>query len=125
MAVSPCDWIITNPPYRRPTVDLIANDVLAMVRGGYVKGAAMLMRSNWDLAQRRTELFASPYYRGQTRLRFRPWWSEDRKCQPIHAYSWQVWTTTGEGPAPVVRYWPLPSVAGGGSGGDSPAVAAA
>ena len=46
----------------------------------------------------------SGLYRGQTRMRFRPWWSGDRKAQPIHNYVWHVWAPgVGE---PVIRYWP-------------------
>ena len=97
-------WIVTNPPYKRGLVDDIASSIVAGVRNGDIEGAALLMRANWDLAACRAELFADPLYRGQTRMRFRPWWSEDRKAQPIHNYVWHVWTT-GEG-EPVIRYWP-------------------
>jgi len=99
-----CGWIVTNPPYRRVLVDQIANDVVFQVRCGLADGAAMLMRANWDMAACREALFADPLYRGQTRMRFRPWWSEDRTAQPIHNYAWHVWAE-GQG-EPVVRYWP-------------------
>jgi hypothetical protein len=98
---------VTNPPYKRGLVDEIANDVVFQVRCGMAEGAAMLMRANWDMAACRSALFSDPLYRGQTRMRFRPWWSEDRKAQPIHNYVWHVWAD-GEG-EPVIRYWPCPS----------------
>lgn len=100
-------WIVTNPPYKRGVVDEIATTVVDRVRRGYAAGAALLMRANWDLAACRHELFADGLYRGQTRMRFRPWWSEERKAQPIHNYVWHVWTA-GEG-EPVIRYWPRAS----------------
>jgi hypothetical protein len=102
------DWIVTNPPYLRDVVDRIASGILSEVRSERSTGAALLMRANWDFAARRADLFADPLYRGQTRMRFRPWWSEDRKAQPIHNYVWHVWTL-GEG-EPVIRYWSPPCV---------------
>ena len=80
---------------------------------GRVQGVALLMRPIWDLAACRTGLFDLSLYRGQTRLRFRPWWSEERKAQPIHNFVWHVWAQ-GEGD-PVVKYW-SPSSAGRGGG---------
>lgn len=98
------DWIVANPPYMRGVVDAVVEDAVARVVGGRIKGAAFLMRANWDLAGRRAHLFDPPWHAGQTRMRFRPWWSEDRKAQPIHSFVWLVWARTeGE---PVVRYWP-------------------
>jgi hypothetical protein len=92
------DWIVTNPPYQRGLADRIAQSAVVRVGSGAVHGAAFLMRANWDLAQVRAEIFASDLYRGQTRMRFRPWWSDDR-------YVWHVWSL-GAGDEPVVRYWP-------------------
>lgn len=102
--IDPADWIVTNPPYARGVVDEIAEAAIERLQWREVKGVAFLMRANWDLAIRRSELFDLCLYRGQTRMRFRPWWSEDRKAQPIHNYVWHVWTA-GEG-EPVIRYWP-------------------
>lgn len=97
-------WIVTNPPYDRRIVDGIVEGALDLVIRGRVYGAAFLMRSNWDFAARRAALFRSTLYRGQIKLRFRPWWSEERKAQPIHNYAWHVWAPgSGE---PVIRYWP-------------------
>lgn len=104
--MDPADWIVTNPPYKRGLVDTIATDIVAKVRTGAVRGAALLMRANWDLAACRAELFADPLYRGQTRMRFRPFWSDDRKAQPVHNFSWHIWSPgSGE---PIIRYWPKP-----------------
>jgi hypothetical protein len=100
-------WIVTNPPYDLRIVDQIAGEVVARLERGFHKACAFLMRANWDLAARRAELFASPLYRGQTRMRFRPYWSEERKASPIHSYVWHVWAP-GEG-EPVIRYWPRAS----------------
>lgn len=100
------DWIVTNPPYARGIVDEIAQVIVSRVVSGEVLGAAMLMRANWDLAACRADLFASPWYSGQTRMRFRPWWSESRSKQPIHSFAWLVWSRWGYDDEPVVRYWP-------------------
>ena len=102
----PADWIVTNPPYMRDVVDQIANAAVEHVRRGQVMGAAFLMRANWDLAARRSALFSSPLYAGQTRMRFRPWWSAERKAQPVHNFSWHVWCRFPAGREPVIRYWP-------------------
>ena len=107
------DWIVTNPPYKRGLVDEIARQAVHHCQQGQVQGVALLMRPIWDLAACRTGLFDLSLYRGQTRLQFRPWWSEERKAQPIHNFVWHVWAQ-GEGD-PVVKYWP-PSSAGRGGG---------
>jgi hypothetical protein len=96
-------WVVTNPPYMRSVVDKIVTRAVEKVGRRWIGGAAFLMRANWDLAACRAPLFADPLYRGQTRMRFRPWWSEDRKAQPIHNYVWHVWAA-GNG-EPVIRYW--------------------
>jgi hypothetical protein len=43
-------------------------------------------------------MFDHPYYYGQIKLRFRPWWSEERTAQPIHNYVWHVWRWNEAGP---------------------------
>ena len=103
------DWIVTNPPYKRGLVDEIARQAVHHCQQGRVQGVALLMRPIWDLAACRTGLFDLSLYRGQTRLQFRPWWSEERKAQPIHNFVWHVWAQ-GEGD-PVVKYWPPSSAA--------------
>ena len=64
-------------------VDKIANATVARVRSGQVLGAALLMRANWD-CEAASASVRVPEYAGQTRMRFRPWWSQERKAQPIH-----------------------------------------
>ena len=98
------DWIVTNPPYQRGLVDRIATACLDRLRLADVRGVAFLMRANWDLAACRAQLFYRPWYAGQTRMRFRPWWSEDRSAQPIHNFCWFVWQRWPH--EPITRYWP-------------------
>jgi len=110
------DWIITNPPYDRAIVDKYVGHVLGHIDSGYVKHAAFLMRSNWDMAQSRADFFDNIYYHGQIRMRFRPWWSEERKAQPIHNYVWHIWSEEPQvclydrcerNIGPRIYYWPL------------------
>jgi hypothetical protein len=50
-------------------------------------------------------MFESPFYFGQIKLLFRPWWSEERKSQPIHNYVWHIWTHERlQNHCPVVLY---------------------
>jgi len=85
------DWIVTNPPYERPIVDTIIRHAVELVEDGYIAGAAFLLRTSFDHAKNRAALFAAPGYHGQIKLRYRPWWSEERKAQPIHNYVWHLW----------------------------------
>jgi hypothetical protein len=103
------DWIVTNPPYGRNIVDKIAQNAVDRLARDEVKGVAFLMRANWDMAARRSQLFEANLYAGQTRMRFRPWWSTDRKKQPIHNFVWHVWQKSEPG-EPVIRYWPLAKI---------------
>ena len=98
------DWIVTNPPYKRPLVDEIACQVVGRVQSGEAAGAALFVRPGWEQAVCRRDLFDNPLYRGRTALQFRPWWSVSRKANPIHPFVWHVWTH-GEG-EPVTRHWP-------------------
>lgn len=99
----PADWIITNPPYDRNIVDRIINHQLGRLKAGNVKGVAALMRANWDFTASRAYMFDSDWYAGQIRMRFRPWWSEERDAQPIHNFVWHIWQANEY--EPVVRYW--------------------
>lgn len=98
------DWIVTNPPYDRNIVDLIANSCVDKLKRGKVSGVAFLMRANWDLSQIRENLFLPPWYSCQIRMRFRPWWSEERTAQPIHNFVWHVWQKSEY--EPIIRYYP-------------------
>lgn len=85
------DWIITNPPYDRKIVDKIINRQIERVERREVTAMAVLLRSGFDFAKSRAAMFDHPMYYGQIKLRFRPWWSENREAQPIHSYVWQIW----------------------------------
>jgi len=97
-----CDWIVSNPPYKRVLVDKIINAQIDRLPN--VEGVAMLLRSNFDFAKSRWGMFNTPYYYGQIKMMFRPWWSEERIAQPIHNYVWHVWRV-GAPKEPVVKYW--------------------
>jgi hypothetical protein len=98
------EWIVTNPPYERDSVDRIANECLRRLKSGEVDGVAFLMRANWDLANKRAKLFVFPWYACQIRMRFRPWWSEERKSQPIHNFVWHIWQRSEFDP--TIKYYP-------------------
>lgn len=86
------EWIITNPPYDRPLVDNIIKRQIGRIEAGQVSGFAALLRSYFDHAKNRTDIFRDcPYYAGQIKLLFRPWWSDNRQKQPIHNFVWQIW----------------------------------
>ena len=97
------EWIITNPPYDRRIVDKIIRRQLDRLEAGEFRGMAVLLRSGFDHAKSRKWLFDSPLYAGQIKLRFRPFWSQDRKASPIHNYVWHLWQIDMAG-APVVLY---------------------
>jgi hypothetical protein len=92
-------WITVNPPYKRGLVDEIINRQIQRLENKEVYGLAVLLRSNFDFAKGRKAMFDHPLYYGQIKLRFRPWWSEDRTAQPIHNYVWQLWKIGESRPA--------------------------
>jgi hypothetical protein len=97
------DWVVINPPYDRKIVDGIIHRQIQRVADGTVNGVACLLRANFDFAKSRKSMFRdNPFYRGQIKLLFRPWWSESRDAQPIHNYVWQIWQRGDE--AKVVLY---------------------
>jgi hypothetical protein len=100
------NWIITNPPYDRKIVDRFVETAIKHIQSRKVYGACFLMRANWDFASSRARFFDSPLYTRQIRMRFRPWWSEERKAQPIHNYVWHVWERTHIDRGPTIIYWP-------------------
>ncbi len=102
------EWIVTNPPYDRKVVNKYVEHALAHVQEGLVVGAAFLMRANWDFAASRAKFFDSPLYAGQVRMRFRPWWTEERSAQPIHNYVWHIWEqpTRPRAVEQKIIYWP-------------------
>lgn len=101
------NWIVTNPPYDRKIVNSFISRALNLIKNEKTYGACFLMRANWDLASSRAKFFDNPLYYGQVRMRFRPWWSEERKAQPIHNYVWHVWHRGyKEQSGPRIMYWP-------------------
>lgn len=97
-------WIVTNPPYARPLVDQIITRQIQRVEAGEVFGLAVLLRAYFDYAKSRVDMFEHPLYAGQIKLRFRPWWSKERKKQPIHHYVWQLWTQGANIVRPTIFY---------------------
>lgn len=101
------DWIVTNPPYDRRFVNKYVEHALAHLEKGLVVGAAFLLRANWDFASSRARLFDNDFYSGQVRMRFRPWWTEERTAQPIHNYVWHIWEKpTDRQTEQKIIYWP-------------------
>jgi hypothetical protein len=92
------EWIVTNPPYTQPAVDNILKRQIRRIHDEEVYGVAALLRSNFDFAKSRESMFNSRYYAGEIKLRFRPWWSKERKAQPIHNYVWHIWHKDADGP---------------------------
>lgn len=99
------DWCITNPPYTRKLVDEIIWKQISNISAGRVYGAAVLLRNNFDFAKGRYEMFSHKYYMAQIHMMFRPWWSEEKKHQPIHNYVWHIWQARNVYGDPVVKYW--------------------
>jgi predicted methyltransferase MtxX (methanogen marker protein 4) len=86
------DWIIYNPPYKRPLVDDIVTKQIARAVRGEVRGVAALLRTQFDHAKTRTHMFRDcPNYAGQIKMMFRPIWFEDGDSTPIHNYVWHIW----------------------------------
>lgn len=98
------DWIVTNPPYDRGVVDEILTEQIVRVQLAEVIGFAALLRNNFDFAKSRYDMFTCKQYHGQVHMMFRPWWSEEKKHQPIHNYVWHIWRIGGNR-EPFVRYW--------------------
>jgi hypothetical protein len=99
--------VVTNPPYDRRIVDkIVGHTLVQLAQNSGPLSAYFLMRANWDFAAGRKGMFDNPLYRGQLRMRFRPWWSEERKAQPIHNYVWHHWSVIDDDQKPIVSYWP-------------------
>lgn len=112
------EWIVSNPPYSRqlvtvllpglgmigkaapeekslPLVDAIISAGIRAVELGTVRHAAYLLRSNFDFAKSRGDMFSEcEYYCGEIKMRFRPRWKEYHKGDdgPIHNFSWHIWS---------------------------------
>lgn len=99
-----CDWIVSNPPYKKGMVDKIIEKQISRIESKETFGVAMLLRTNFDHAKTRKHLFEHPNYYGQIKLCFRPYWTEDRKHSPIHNFVWHIWSSVTLN-NPVVRYY--------------------
>lgn len=101
------DWIVTNPPYDKGIVDEILFRQIDRLESGEVFGFASLHRTGFDHAKGRYKsgLFnGNPFYRGQIKLCFRPYWSDKpKKHEPIHQFVWHIWTSE-RGIPPQVYY---------------------
>jgi len=98
--------IITNTPYKTKVCNAMVTRLSGFVADGSLDVAAFLYRSQWDHAGGiRAKMLDEPPFAGLVRLRFRPWWSEDRDSSPIHSYQWVIFDRRHIG-EPVVRYWP-------------------
>lgn len=100
-----CRDAVTNPPYAKPICNQIVFRLVELVRSGALDSAAVLVRSQWDHAGSRAPILGGWPFAGLVRLRFRPWWSEERKKSPIHSYQWAVWDRDHLDP-PTVQYFP-------------------
>ena len=103
------DAIITNPPYvhARKFIDK-ALDLTS--RGGFV---AMLLRTDYDHAATRLDLFQLAPFAKKVVLTKRIKWFEGSKGQPSFNHAWFIWDWTHDGP-PTLAYGPLVSQNGGG-----------
>ena len=86
------EWIVCNPPYKRGLVDEVIWRQIERIMDREVDYVAMLLRSNFAYARVHDELFKNSYYFGEIKLRFRPWWVADHSKQPIHNFSWHIWS---------------------------------
>jgi hypothetical protein len=89
-------WITTNPPYDRSIVDDIINRQIERVETKEVSTFACLLRSGFDHAKSRIEMFRNnPFYYGQIKLLFRPVWITpkpgEKTTGPIHQFCWHIW----------------------------------
>ena len=103
-----CDWVVSNPPYKRPLVDNIVWNMISRLDDGLITGGvALLLRTNFDHAKGRVMFFRdNPHYYGQIKLMFRPRWFEKREgdATPFHNYVWHIWTTNTMHDSPIVMY---------------------
>lgn len=116
--------IITNPPYgggnvlydgkKRSPADAFIRHSLALG----VDYVAMLLRTDFNHSNRRTDLFTGPPFAYEVVLTSRPrwdWWYEkdpwEEDSAPMHNFSWFVWDRLWEGPS--TQFWVGPKDVGG------------
>lgn len=101
-AIKPFRAIITNPPYDLAT-EFIHRALMMLGRNGF---AAMLLRTDFDHAKTRSDLFARhPYFAKKVVLTKRIKWFEDSKGQPSFNHAWFIWDFAHSGP-PTLAYGP-------------------
>lgn len=100
--------IVTNPPYDISVVDkIIYHQIERLKQPNGLEMVAMLLRTNFDHAIGRKEMFSeNKYYWGQIKLCFRPWWTKSRRMPPFHNFVWHIWTHMPHYEKRVVYYYP-------------------
>lgn len=102
-----CNWVISNPPYKRPLVDNIVWNMIDRLGGDVTGGVALLLRTNFDHAKGRVMFFRdNPHYYGQIKMMFRPRWFEkhDGDATPFHNFVWHIWTASTMHDDPILMY---------------------
>ena len=101
-APKPFRAIITNPPYEL-AAEFIHRAIMMIPVRGFV---AMLLRTDFDHAKTRRDLFGDhPYFSKKVVLTKRIKWFEDSKGQPSFNHAWFIWDFQHKGP-PVLAYGP-------------------
>jgi len=103
-AIMDVQYVITNPPY-------IGNKAEAFVRRALsfkdIQIVAMLLRSEFDMASGRSDLFEKEPFAYEIKVTTRPrwdwWFREQPEASPRHNFSWFVWDRGWEG-APT-SFW--------------------
>jgi hypothetical protein len=96
------DAIITNPPYESAE-EFIRRSIGLMLPG---KGlVAMLLRTDYDHARTRQDLFVLPPFAKKVVLTKRIRWFEDSKGSPSFNHAWFIWDWKHSGP-PTLAYGP-------------------
>lgn len=93
--------IVTNPPYALAHEFIVRALNLTERPGGYV---AMLLRTDYDHAATRQNLFKTPFAKKLV-LTKRIKWFEDSKGQPSFNHAWFIWDWKHSGP-PTLAYGP-------------------
>jgi len=100
------DCIVTNPPFSKDVVNKIVWRQIENVVNNKAKFFYLLVRINWDFAKTRKAMFDHPYYAGEIKLLFRPWWTEERNQEPKHNYVWHLWYKDGWAHKQIHHYLP-------------------
>lgn len=95
------DFIVTNPPYE--DAEAFIRHALEMT---FPKGlVAMLLRTDYDHAKTRGDLFTQMPFAKKLVLTKRIKWFEDSKGQPSFNHAWFIWDWQHKGP-PTLAYGP-------------------